>query len=127
MLDRLSQRLPKPRTHADNRTAEPGPRAGGTDIVMITGTTGALGSAVLAELIACEQVSRVYALERGSPDGMELRRRQEDSLKRRNLHPGILASPKVVSVEADFTVSGLGVDVGVYREVRGHYQRTIYI
>lgn len=116
MLDRLSQRLPKPRARTD--IPEPIPRPCGGDVVVVTGTTGALGSAVLAELVACDQVSRVYTLDRRSPSGVALRLRQEESLMRRNLEPDVLNSPKVVSLQADLAVAGFGVDEDVYREVR---------
>jgi hypothetical protein len=39
----------------------------GGDVILLTGTTGALGSELLVDLLASESVSRVYAFNRPAP------------------------------------------------------------
>ncbi|KAF8889051.1 hypothetical protein BD779DRAFT_1469959 [Infundibulicybe gibba] len=79
------------------------------DIILVTGTTGALGSAVLAKLVADKSVVKVYALNRPSKSGRDILRRHEDALRMRGYDPRIASSPKVVFVEGDLTRTGLGV------------------
>lgn len=79
------------------------------DIVLVTGTTGALGSAILAKLVASDNVGRIYALNRKSKQGICLLERQKQALSSRGYDPNIVLSPKVVLVEGDFMRSGLEI------------------
>jgi hypothetical protein len=76
---------------------------------MITGTTGALGAALLAEIVASDDVDRVFAVNRKSSSGALIAERQATALKRQGLDPAIAYSPKVVLLEADVSVSNLGL------------------
>jgi hypothetical protein len=80
------------------------------DVVLVTGTTGALGSAVLATLVASKSVVRVYALNRSSRQSVSMMERQETALASRGYDPSIARSPKVVLIEGDLTKMGLQVD-----------------
>lgn len=86
------------------------------DVVLLTGTTGGLGSNILAHLVASDTVGRVFALNRPSRQGESLLSRQVAALADRGLDPNIAHSPKVVFVEGDFN-EGLGVSQGVEDEV----------
>ncbi|TFK38857.1 hypothetical protein BDQ12DRAFT_629926 [Crucibulum laeve] len=90
---------------------------GGT--VLVTGTTGALGSYLLAKLVEDPKVSRVYALNRVRRQGqMPLSDTQKVSLIDRGVDPVVvLNSPKVQLLEADFTQIGFGLPSKVYEQM----------
>ena len=86
-----------------------------TDVVILTGSTGGLGSVLLEKLISCRDVSAVYALNRKS--SRALRCRQEAAFRERGLDLSILSSPKLFLVECDFNASQLGLESGLYNKV----------
>ena len=88
------------------------------DVLLITGTTGGLGAALLAEAVASSDVSRVYAVNRKSENEVSLMDRQRSSLLTRGLDPDIVESPKVIMVEADLSNPGFGVHPDVFEIVR---------
>jgi hypothetical protein len=87
------------------------------DVVMVTGTTGGLGAVLLAELVASNDVARVFAVNRKDPNGATLSVRQAVSLERQGLDPTIAFSPKVTLVEADLSASDLGLASDVFESV----------
>lgn len=87
------------------------------DVVLITGTTGALGSASLAKLVALKSVAKIYALNRRSKQGVAMVERQEQALISRGYDPGIAKSHKVILVEGDLTRDGLQVEAYLREEV----------
>jgi FlaA1/EpsC-like NDP-sugar epimerase len=85
------------------------------DVVLVTGTTGAIGSAVLAELAKSQNVARIFAFNR---KGMiTLTERQKNAFKDRGIDPILAESPKVVLVEADLARPGFGVNDELMEEV----------
>ncbi|KAF8873111.1 acetyl-CoA synthetase-like protein [Infundibulicybe gibba] len=110
-LDRFSQpfvRVPS--------TRMPPPRMG-EDVVIVTGTTGALGTHVLAALVESENVSRVIALNRPS-DTLSIHARQRAALAKRGLNPDIASSAKVLLVQCDYKGPGLGIQDVIQNELR---------
>jgi len=81
------------------------------DVVIVTGTTGALGSYLLAELIRNSGVSVVYALNRAGRNGTTtLAERQKQSLLERGLEADIiLASEKLVLLEVNLALPHFGL------------------
>ncbi|KAJ8690287.1 hypothetical protein PTI98_011728 [Pleurotus ostreatus] len=77
------------------------------DIVFVTGTTGSLGSAVLAKLVHDSAVKKVYAFNRGAK--VPLLDRQKSALRSRGYNEAIATSPKVVLVEGELSALGLGI------------------
>ncbi|KAG9217913.1 hypothetical protein CCMSSC00406_0005283 [Pleurotus cornucopiae] len=75
------------------------------DIVFVTGTTGSLGSAVLAKLVHDSAVKKVYAFNRGAK--VPLLDRQKSALRSRGYNEAIATSPKVVLVEGELSALGL--------------------
>ncbi|KAK0444273.1 uncharacterized protein EV420DRAFT_1277509 [Desarmillaria tabescens] len=97
----------------------PSPSGGGNDVVLVTGTTGALGAYILDSLINDPTVTRVYALNRGDTKGARsVYIRHVDSFRERDLDWTLLNSDKLVLLEADLTVEGLGLEGQVYEEIR---------
>jgi hypothetical protein len=88
------------------------------DVVLVTGTTGSLGSAVLAELVTSEAVRHVYAFNRRS-SRQSILERQQEALALRGYDQAIATSPKVTLVEGKLTAAGLGLkNIALQNEVR---------
>ncbi|KAG8783074.1 hypothetical protein FRC12_020140 [Ceratobasidium sp. 428] len=86
--------------------------------VVLTGTTGGLGSHILAQLLANDRVERVWALNRrSSVAGKSLRQRQHEAFKDRQLDVALLDSPKLLLIESDITTEKLGLDSEIHEEV----------
>ncbi len=87
------------------------------DVVLLTGSTGALGANILAKLAESPDVFRVYAFNRKAADGTSLYQRQATALADRGLDAGILGGGRVVLVEGDLGEAGLGINQELYQEV----------
>jgi thioester reductase-like protein len=87
------------------------------DVVLVTGTTGGLGSGLLAELVASKDIIHVIAVNRKDPSGAALADRQKVSLQRQGLDPAIVLSLKVTLVEADLSLSDLGLSSDIFDSV----------
>lgn len=88
------------------------------DTILLTGSTGALGSNILALLIASPSVARIYAFNRKSRSSIPLLDRQKSALLERGLDPSLAASKKVVLVEGDVTKQDLGISTELLSEIR---------
>jgi len=88
------------------------------EVVLVTGTTGAIGAAMLAHLATMETVSKIYAFNRKVNDtSITLYARQTSSLRERGYDPTILQREDIVLVEGDQTKYNLGISPGLYEEV----------
>ncbi|KAF8581171.1 acetyl-CoA synthetase-like protein, partial [Ramaria rubella] len=87
------------------------------EVVLLTGTTGGLGSQMLAQLIGLESVSKIYAFNRPKV-GLSSRDRQQQVFLDRGNPPTLLDSEKVIFVEGDTSLEGLGVPENVFDEMR---------
>lgn len=83
------------------------------EVVLVTGTTGWLGSLILEELLQSD-VKRVYAVNR---KGSSLLQRQSDAFTERGLDTKLVQSEKLHLLEADLTMSKLGLDDQTFEEV----------
>ncbi|EIN04342.1 acetyl-CoA synthetase-like protein [Punctularia strigosozonata HHB-11173 SS5] len=92
------------------------PNSGGY-VVLLTGTTGGLGSSILAGLLASPRVRKVYAPNRRSSKGRSLKERQKDAFVARGLDEGLLESPRLILLESDFASPELGLDAATFREM----------
>lgn len=87
------------------------------DVVLITGTTGFLGSNLLAQFLQSPKVARVYALNRRKSrpgSGVE---RQAALLSACGLDPFLAHNPKLTFLEADASRSYLGLPQELYDQV----------
>ena len=91
-----------------------------SEVIVVTGTTGAMGTAILAQLASMPTVAKVYALNRASRDGKKsLLQRQEESLIERGYDPQVVLESGVVELlEVDLTVGDLGLEGYVYELIR---------
>ncbi|KAG2050383.1 putative aminoadipate reductase [Suillus hirtellus] len=85
-------------------------------VVALTGSTGGLGSYLLADLLQREDVSVVYAFNRPSK-GASIQQRQENSFKDRGLDFTVLQSDKLAYVETDTSDDHLGLDKELYQKI----------
>jgi hypothetical protein len=86
-------------------------------IVLLTGSTGCLGSSVLEALVALPTVRKVFALNRHSAFGRMVQDRQRRALIARGLDGGIAYSNRVVLLEADVSSRHFGLSKEVFDEV----------
>ena len=87
-------------------------------VVVLTGSTGGLGSYLLASLLQREDVSVVYAFNRPSRGSTSsIQRRQQSSFEDRGFDVTLLQSEKLVYVETDISQDNLGLDKQLYQKV----------
>ena len=95
------------------------------DVVLVTGTTGTIGSCVLAQLVADAKIDKVYALNREAPAPLDAR--QRIVLRDRGLDPSVIDSPKVVLLEGALSQPKLGLADGLYEQLRTSITHVIHI
>lgn len=84
-------------------------------IVLVTGTTGILGSHILAELLERDDVEHVYALNRSSR--VPLLERQSAAFQKQRLSPALANSTKLNLICAQLGNEDLGLSPEVSDEV----------
>ncbi|KAF8320374.1 acetyl-CoA synthetase-like protein, partial [Clavulina sp. PMI_390] len=84
--------------------------------ILITGTTGALGSALLQQAIESDRFGRVWAFNRPSSEhsGME---RQQASFVDKGLDPSLLQHHKLQMIDTDTSADHLGLNLAEYEEI----------
>jgi hypothetical protein len=83
--------------------------------VLITGTTGNLGSQVLESMLRDKRVERVYVLNR--PSSGESMKKHLERFEDKGFDGRLLASSKLVLLEGDVAKDGLALPKEVYAEV----------
>jgi hypothetical protein len=89
-----------------------------SETILLTGSTGGLGSQLLAQLVVMPSVSRIYAFNRPGRDGKTSRDRHLDAFLDRGNDVTLLDSAKIVFIEGDTAVDGFGIDPQLFKEVR---------
>ncbi|KAF8835574.1 putative aminoadipate reductase [Paxillus ammoniavirescens] len=84
--------------------------------ILLTGSTGGLGSYLLASLLRNEDVTVVYAFDRSSRT-RTINERQRAAFEDRGLDTALLSSEKLVHVEGDADQEKLGLDDNLYDEL----------
>ncbi|KAJ7641940.1 male sterility protein-domain-containing protein, partial [Roridomyces roridus] len=85
-------------------------------VVLLTGTTGALGSHLLAMLLESASVQRVYAFNRRGRTPIS--ERQHDAFVDRGLNTELLSSGKLIYLEGDTAKVDLSLPADVLTELR---------
>jgi hypothetical protein len=85
-------------------------------VVLITGTTGGLGSQLLAQCLADEGTTRIYALNR--PASATSVHRHVRTFRDRGLNTVLLKSAKLIYLEGDSSQNWLGLNHDVYDALR---------
>jgi aryl carrier-like protein len=86
------------------------------EVVLLTGTTGALGAALLAHLAGCSQVAKIFALNRPGTSG-SVEDRQAAALREHGLVISDACAAKIVYIEAFMHNDRLGVSPDMFNEV----------
>ncbi|PPR02158.1 hypothetical protein CVT26_012119 [Gymnopilus dilepis] len=97
-------------------------------VVLLTGSTGALGSYLLSELVKNPSVSRVYALNRPRlADAAPLKERQKSALIDRGIEADtILGSDKVKLLEGDLRAPEFGLAKDIFVEMQSSVSHIIH-
>ncbi|KAH8110862.1 acetyl-CoA synthetase-like protein [Phellopilus nigrolimitatus] len=91
---------------------------GNGDAVLLTGSTGSLGSNILAKLIQNKAVTRVYAMSRPSSDGVSVKERHAKAFERESLDVQLLDDARVSFVDGDAGHADFAIDAKLFAEVR---------
>ncbi len=91
---------------------------GTAEIVLVTGTTGRLGSHLLAQLLQRPDVVRVYALNRESSGSVAaLEKRSREAFKQWGLDESLLSGGKVSFHAVDLAKPNFALSEELYHEV----------
>lgn len=101
MIDKYSSRI-TPNTRAE-------PTSITCNVVLLTGSTGALGSQLLAQLIVRTDVDTIYCLNRPGTSGEGLLERHQKTFRTFSIDVTLLQSPKVHLISTNLTDSSLGL------------------
>ena len=86
-------------------------------VVLLTGSTGNLGSQMLESLLRDTKVKTVYVLNRPSSGSKAIQQRQTERFADKGLDVSLLSSDRLVYLEGDAAHRGLGLKEGIYNEV----------
>lgn len=89
-------------------------------VVLLTGSTGSIGSHILEALIREPRILRIYAFNRPSSRQVSLLDRHRERFEDKGFDKALLASEKLVFLEGDASQDRLGVSSLIYNEVY-HY------
>ncbi|KAJ3897995.1 hypothetical protein F5879DRAFT_910286 [Lentinula edodes] len=95
-------------------------------VVLLTGSTGALGSHILDELVKYKGVKKIYALNRKGIDGLADRQRM--ALKERGLNEPVedIECRRVVLLEGNTSVSTFGLETEIFDEMASSVTHIIH-
>ncbi|KDR73164.1 hypothetical protein GALMADRAFT_158296 [Galerina marginata CBS 339.88] len=96
------------------------------DVVLITGTTGTLGSNILAQLLQNNDITLVYALNRFGKSNNSIIQRQRSIFSRQGLPLSLLDSPKLVLLEGDLVAEDLSLPKDVSNKLLSSVSRIIH-
>ena len=95
------------------------------DTVLITGTTGAIGSNTLAELCGSHNVIGIVVLARKST--VPIYNRQKKALEDRGLDPDIVDCSKITLLEGDPGLPGLGLADDVLLKLKSVVTHIVHV
>ncbi|KZT58729.1 acetyl-CoA synthetase-like protein [Calocera cornea HHB12733] len=103
----------------------PNNRAVKGKIVLVTGTTGMLGTYLLQRLLEDDGIDKIYALNR-STGSDSLIKRQAEAFVDRGLNPALLGSAKLKLLEGDVASADLGLKAGLLAELKSSVTTIIH-
>jgi thioester reductase-like protein len=93
------------------------------EIIMVTGTTGSIGSSILAECLKSPKAKHVYALNRPSTDP---RSAQKASFADRGFDPSLTDTQKLTFLNADLAAGDLGIGGPLLQKLRATVTHVIH-
>ena len=94
------------------------------DTIMITGTSGTVGSSILVDCLKRPNVRRIYALNRPSADPVKA---QKAALTKHGFDPSLADTPKLTFLKADLAAADLGVGELLLEELRTTVTHIIHV
>ncbi|KAI0731474.1 ketoacyl-synt-domain-containing protein [Fomitopsis betulina] len=119
MLERYGKDLP---TREANKEEKDGKK-----IVLLTGSTGSVGTHLLARLLQGGQCDKVYTLVRKGAYGQTAAARQKAALESRGLDISVLESDALHVLEGDLLAYQLGLGSEVYSELAKTVTHVIHL
>ncbi|KAJ3543082.1 hypothetical protein NM688_g5900 [Phlebia brevispora] len=116
MVQKYTAALPAPR----GRQAGP---PGDEIVVLLTGSTGNIGSHILASLLEDKRITKIYTLNRPSTTSAD---RLVTAFKDRCLPVELLSEKKLFSLIGDLTQSNFGLTSDVYEEIKNSVTHIIH-
>ncbi|KAI9058660.1 acetyl-CoA synthetase-like protein [Trametes sanguinea] len=108
--------------HANGHAGQPT-----AQVTLVTGTTGRLGSHILSQLLARNDVDRVFALNREASGSVEaLIARQKAAFEHWGLDPNLLDSGKATMYVVNLAQPYFGLSQGEYDEMRQSVTQIIH-
>ncbi|KAL5534850.1 hypothetical protein ACEPAG_1315 [Sanghuangporus baumii] len=95
-------------------------------IVLLSGSTGAFGSNILAALVARPNVRLVYAVSRPSNSGLDVRERHAVAFRREGIDTALLEDKRVRLVEGDLSMIGFGMKNELFQELKSSITHIIH-
>jgi FlaA1/EpsC-like NDP-sugar epimerase len=117
-IDKIEEMMSMVKRHSQRFPNHRGSSATRYDVVLVTGTTGSVGTLILAALVATYDVHRIFAVNRKAANGSSLLDRHQISLKRQGLDPSIASSLKVTLLEATISDHQFGLSKDTYEMLR---------
>ncbi|KAJ2919461.1 hypothetical protein MD484_g949, partial [Candolleomyces efflorescens] len=115
LVEKYSQNFP---IHIPKQTSGGYPPSGPREVILLTGSTGGLGSYLLESLVLKPDIARVYVLNRPHPTTSSAQR-QLQSFKERGIDPNFLNFGKIRFLEGDLASPGFGLgEDGMFEELR---------
>ncbi|KAJ7236044.1 hypothetical protein B0H12DRAFT_1256714 [Mycena haematopus] len=112
MIEKYSAGFEKPL----NRPEKIGVGSSNRAVVLLTGSTGGLGSHILEILLTLPFIDRVYAVNRKGE--MPISERQREAFVDRGLDVALLSSDKLVYLESDTAKDNLGLPLDIWTTLR---------
>ncbi|KAI0743085.1 acetyl-CoA synthetase-like protein [Daedaleopsis nitida] len=101
--------------------------AAGAETVLVTGTTGRLGSHLLAQLLERSDVRKVYALNREPAGSVQAsKKRSWEAFRQWGLDEALLEGGRVVFYAVDLAKPRFGLDQAAYDEMRTSVTQIIH-
>ena len=100
-----------------NVVAVPNDRSAASTVVLLTGSTGGLGSHLLELLLRDDGVQKVYAFNRPAKTSATIFERHQNTFADRGLDITLLRSEKLVFVESETALPKLGLKDSLFEEV----------
>lgn len=116
LVSKYTSAFPKFRADPDSMAVE-----SGRDVVLLIGSTGSLGSNILAKLIQNAGVAHVYAMSRPSSDGNSSKDRHKKAFAREGLDTNLLDDSKVTFLLGDPSHANFAVEPELFKDVNVYF------
>jgi nucleoside-diphosphate-sugar epimerase len=96
------------------RDHTPSSKAPTGEVILITGTSGSVGSSILVKCLECPNVKHIYALNRPSSDPVQA---QKAAFAKRGFNPSLVDSSRLTLLNSDLTACDLGLGKSLLEEI----------